>query len=151
MREEMIRNPKGTYQKNSEEEADMENSNVGIFRALSDPTRTRIIDLILKKKMSVLDIARTLRLDQPLVSYHLRHLKNYGLVEVERNKKSNLYTISPAKRDLVDLMLRLSSVRDKRDLIESLLSRFKEELAVYVGDDLAERYLENIKKEIMRQ
>jgi ArsR family transcriptional regulator len=53
----------------------------GFFRALADPTRLRILGLLLRSPRCVCEMAATLDLPQPLVSRHLAYLRNSGLVE----------------------------------------------------------------------
>ena len=54
------------------------------FKALSDPTRIRILNLLFLKEYSVNDIAENLHLRQSTVSHQLRFLKNFRLVKYRR-------------------------------------------------------------------
>jgi len=54
------------------------------FKALADPTRLRIIKLLLRSRLCVCEMAAILDLPQPLVSRHLAYLRNSGLVEGSR-------------------------------------------------------------------
>lgn len=54
------------------------------FKALADPTRLRIINLLLQSPFCVCEMAATLELPQPLLSRHLAYLRNSGLVEGSR-------------------------------------------------------------------
>lgn len=54
------------------------------FKALSDPTRIRILNLLCTGEHSVNDIAETLNLGQSTVSHQLRFLKNLRLVKYRR-------------------------------------------------------------------
>jgi ArsR family transcriptional regulator len=54
------------------------------FRALADPTRLRILNLLLNEPVCVCDLAATLGLPQPLVSRHLAYLRSAGLVQDRR-------------------------------------------------------------------
>lgn len=54
------------------------------FKALSDPTRIRILHLLCKGEHSVNDIAEILNLSQSSVSHQLRFLKNLRLVKFRR-------------------------------------------------------------------
>ena len=56
-----------------------------MFRAFSDPTRLRILNLLLTGELCVCDIVSTLRIAQPTVSRHLAYLKSAGLVESRRD------------------------------------------------------------------
>lgn len=54
------------------------------FKALSDPTRIRILNLLCTGEHSVNDIAESLNLSQSSVSHQLRFLKNLRLVKYRR-------------------------------------------------------------------
>lgn len=54
------------------------------FKALGDPTRIRILNLLFDKELSVNGIAETLDLKQSTVSHQLRFLKNLRLVKYRR-------------------------------------------------------------------
>lgn len=54
------------------------------FKALSDPTRIRILNLLCTGEHSVNDIADSLNLSQSSVSHQLRFLKNLRLVKYRR-------------------------------------------------------------------
>lgn len=54
------------------------------FKALSDPTRIRILNLLCIGEHAVNDIAETLNLSQSSVSHQLRFLKNLRLVKYRR-------------------------------------------------------------------
>jgi ArsR family transcriptional regulator len=51
---------------------------------MSDAARLRMIELLSRREQTVTEIARGLRLSQPLVSWHLRRLVRTGLVQVHR-------------------------------------------------------------------
>jgi ArsR family transcriptional regulator len=55
-----------------------------MFRAFADPTRLRILNLLLPGELCVCDIVSTLRIPQPTASRHLAYLKKSGLVESRR-------------------------------------------------------------------
>nr|WP_050997839.1 metalloregulator ArsR/SmtB family transcription factor [Mammaliicoccus vitulinus] len=63
------------------------------FKALSDPTRVKILHLLCTGRHSVGCIAETLSLSQSSVSHQLRFLKNLRLVKFEREGKSIYYSI----------------------------------------------------------
>lgn len=62
------------------------------FKALSDPTRIRILNLLCVEEHSVNDIAETLNLSQSTVSHQLRFLKNLRLVKFRREGISIYYS-----------------------------------------------------------
>ena len=55
------------------------------FHALRDILRLRILLTLSERgEMTVTELAQTLRISQPLVSFHLRPLRLIGLVQVRR-------------------------------------------------------------------
>lgn len=62
------------------------------FKALSDPTRIRILHLLCEQEMSVNQIADTLDLRQSTVSHQLRFLKNLRLVKYRRAGTTLFYS-----------------------------------------------------------
>lgn len=62
------------------------------FKALSDPTRIRILHLLSQKEHSVNDIAEKLSLLQSTVSHQLRFLKNLRLVKYRREGTTLFYS-----------------------------------------------------------
>jgi ArsR family transcriptional regulator len=55
-----------------------------IFKALSDETRLRIVNLLTTGELCVCDIMAILNISQPKASRHLAYLKYSGLVESKR-------------------------------------------------------------------
>ncbi|QED49978.1 winged helix-turn-helix transcriptional regulator [Cytobacillus dafuensis] len=62
------------------------------FKALSDPTRIRILHLLFHGEHSVNEIAENLSLLQSTVSHQLRFLKNLRLVKFRREGTSLFYS-----------------------------------------------------------
>lgn len=62
------------------------------FKALSDPTRIRILNLLCATEHSVNDIAEKLNLSQSTVSHQLRFLKNLRLVKFRREGTTLFYS-----------------------------------------------------------
>lgn len=62
------------------------------FKALSDPTRIRILNLLCCNERSVNDIAEELNLGQSTVSHQLRFLKNLRLVKFRREGTTLYYS-----------------------------------------------------------
>jgi DNA-binding transcriptional ArsR family regulator len=61
------------------------------FNAVAEPRRREILSYLALKERAVGDIVKTLRLEQPSVSKHLRVLKDVGLVHVRREGRRALY------------------------------------------------------------
>src|SRR5712691_5433290 len=58
-----------------------------LFKTLADPTRLRLLNLLACGETCVCELTDTLRVVQPKVSRHLRHLRRAGLVEARRDGK----------------------------------------------------------------
>ncbi len=58
------------------------------YRTLSDTTRLRILEQLARREMTVTELARGLRMSQPLVSWHLHRLKVTGLVKMQRQGRA---------------------------------------------------------------
>lgn len=67
---------------------------IQVMKALSDPSRTRIIKLLQRNDLCVCDITRRIGLAQPTISKHLKQLENAGLVVSHRSGKTVLYRIA---------------------------------------------------------
>ncbi len=65
-----------------------------IFKALSHPTRIKILSILNKYDMCVCELVIILNVAQPNISHHLNILENAGLIEERRRGKWNFYTIS---------------------------------------------------------
>jgi len=68
-----------------------------VFKALSHPTRLKILRLLSVRGMCVCEIMVILNVTQPTTSHHLNILKNMGLVEERREGKWVFYSIADSK------------------------------------------------------
>ena len=73
--------------------ADSTSHSAAIFRALSDEKRLRIMDLLTGGELCVCELTEILDLPQPLLSFHLRTLKDAGLVEDRRAGRWVYYSL----------------------------------------------------------
>lgn len=64
-----------------------------LFSALSDPTRLRIISVLLEGEMNVGDIATQLSMTESAVSHQLRGLRQLRLVRARKNGRQVYYTL----------------------------------------------------------
>ena len=55
------------------------------FKALSDPTRRKILELLQEKSLNAGEIADYFHITKPSISHHLTILKNSGLIVDERH------------------------------------------------------------------
>jgi ArsR family transcriptional regulator len=63
------------------------------FRALSDPTRVRIVSLLAEAELCVCDLAAALGMSQSAVSHQLRTLRDQRLVRWRRDGRQIFYTL----------------------------------------------------------
>ncbi|HEY79500.1 MAG TPA: ArsR family transcriptional regulator [Anaerolineae bacterium] len=64
-----------------------------LFKALSDPTRVRIIGLLAHAELCVGDLARVLEMTQPAVSHQLRVLRHLRIVRARKQGRHAYYTL----------------------------------------------------------
>lgn len=62
-----------------------------VFRAVADPTRRRMLELLRVSPLSVTEISRPFGVTQPAISQHLRVLRRAGLVRERRAGRKRLY------------------------------------------------------------
>ncbi len=65
-----------------------------LFKALNDPTRRKILELLQKKDMAAGDIADEFNISKPSISHHLDLLKQAGLVEAVKEGQFIYYSIN---------------------------------------------------------
>jgi ArsR family transcriptional regulator, arsenate/arsenite/antimonite-responsive transcriptional repressor len=77
----------------SDEEAE---ATATLFRALSDPTRVKIVNLLSRsdEPVCVCEFVPAVELSQPTVSHHLKKLTDAGLLEREERGKWAYYSLS---------------------------------------------------------
>jgi DNA-binding transcriptional ArsR family regulator len=66
------------------------------FNAVAEPRRRQILDVLAGTELSVTDLVRRLGLPQPLVSKHLRVLRETGLVVGRGDGRQRLYRLNGA-------------------------------------------------------
>jgi DNA-binding transcriptional ArsR family regulator len=67
-----------------------------VFKAISDPTRRKIIDLLSQSRQSVKELTANFNISQPAVSQHLRELRASRLVQAERVGVEQMYSLTAA-------------------------------------------------------
>ncbi len=76
-----------------------------IFRALSDRTRLRILNLLRSGELCVCHIVAVLDSPQPTVSRHLAYLRKAGLVVARKEGLWMHYRLAPARSKSHDMLL----------------------------------------------
>jgi ArsR family transcriptional regulator len=65
------------------------------LRALSEPLRWRIVELLVDEELCGCHLVEELAVSQPLVSHHLRVLREAGVVDAERFRYWTYYRLRP--------------------------------------------------------
>jgi DNA-binding transcriptional ArsR family regulator len=77
-----------------------------IYRAFSDPTRLRILNLLLQQPLCVCHVQDVLDLPQVNTSQHLAYLRKAGIVEFERVQTWKVYRLKPSADQWLQLNLK---------------------------------------------
>lgn len=72
-----------------------------VLRALADPTRATILDLLAHEQLCVCHLQAALGAKQTLVSHHLKALRDAGLVDSEPVGRFIYYRLMPGAFDAV--------------------------------------------------
>lgn len=97
-----------------------------LFKALGDPTRLRMLNLLQHGELCVCDVMAVLDLPQSTASRHLAYLRNAGWLSARRQNKWIYYrlaedTVDPSvKRAVLALLDRQSLEADSRALARHL-------------------------------
>src|SRR5438445_11628182 len=75
------------------------------LRALAEPNRLHIVELLLDGPRPVGDLVHRLRLRQPQVSKHLRVLSAAGLVAMRVDAQRRIYALRPAPLQELEVWL----------------------------------------------
>jgi DNA-binding transcriptional ArsR family regulator len=73
-----------------------------VFRALADPNRRAILDLLRQKSLSAGQIAQAFPVSRPAISKHLRLLRRANLVAERRQGRQRFYRLNPGPLRTVD-------------------------------------------------
>ena len=85
-------------------------------RALADPTRLRMLDLLLEGELYAQEIVGRLGVAQSAVSRHLGQLERAGIVTVDLRRGSKFYAVNPDRLEAIAAALttRATSAREQR-------------------------------------
>jgi DNA-binding transcriptional ArsR family regulator len=76
------------------------------FEVVAEPTRRRILDLLLSGERPVGELVAELEMSQPAISRHLRVLRDAGLVSSRTDAQRRLYRLDAAPLAALDEWLR---------------------------------------------
>jgi ArsR family transcriptional regulator len=87
-----------------------------LFKALRDPTRRRILEMLKERDLTVGEISEAFDMSTPSISYHLDLLKHAQLVSAHKNGQFVTYSLETTVLDeslgwLLDL---IKKKREKR-------------------------------------
>ncbi|REE78960.1 DNA-binding transcriptional ArsR family regulator [Paenibacillus taihuensis] len=86
------------------------------FKALADPTRRHILQILRDKSMTAGEIADHFNISKPSISHHLNLLKQAGLVLDERQGQSIIYSLhTTVVEDVIGWMFGIINKQEKRD------------------------------------
>jgi len=86
------------------------------FKALSDPTRRKILELLKKKNMSAGEIAEHFNITLPSLTHHFNTLKNADLISQERQGQQIIYSLNlSVLEELIENYFKLFSAKGGSD------------------------------------
>ena len=65
----------------------------GVFRALADPTRRRVLALLRERPMSAGELADQFDVSKPTMSAHFNVLREAGLIDASKHGKTIIYRL----------------------------------------------------------
>jgi ubiquinone/menaquinone biosynthesis C-methylase UbiE/DNA-binding transcriptional ArsR family regulator len=109
------------------------------LRALSDPTRLRIVALLERDELSVNELQEITRMGQSRISTHLGLLQDSGLVQSRREGKRTFYKLNQhadsGASEFIQLAIRGAKELSERDSdqinLKRILNRRREQAQVY--------------------
>ena len=107
------------------------------FNAVAEPRRRQILDVLARGERPVNDLVAELHLAQPLVSKHLRVLREVGLVDVRDLGRQRLYRLDgQALKPIYDWVKNYERSWSQRfDRLDVVLEELKENKEEHDGDD----------------
>ena len=91
-----------------------------LIRAIGEPMRLRILELLTQRQYCVRSLARMLGISEPAVSQHLRVMREAGLVTVEKLGYHSHYRLVPeALEQLGEQFMQLAEAAQKAPMEET--------------------------------
>lgn len=86
---------------------------VPVYKAMSDETRLKIIDLLSTNKLCACDILEQFSISQSTLSYHMKILSDSGLVKGEKEGSWVRYTLNLERvNDVMSFFTELTREKD---------------------------------------
>jgi DNA-binding transcriptional ArsR family regulator len=101
-----------------------------IFEAIADPTRRKIMELLLTAQvggveLTVNDLVKQTKLGQPAVSKHLKTLRDAGLVAAREDGQKRFYSVTPEPlEEIEDWLIEFLSLDFEAEEEEGLAASF---------------------------
>jgi len=87
-----------------------------VFKALGDPTRRRIVEMLRERDLTPTEILQQLNVSQPTLSHHLDILKRAGLIEGEREGKFIRYSLNMTVLEMsIEYLMKLIGGEEDED------------------------------------
>ena len=88
-----------------------------VFKALSDPTRRRVLQLLRERPMSAGELSDHFAVSKPTMSAHFAKLKAAGLIQGEQRGASVIYSLnlSVLEEVLLGFMRRVGAAKEGGD------------------------------------
>ncbi|PSR17803.1 ArsR family transcriptional regulator [filamentous cyanobacterium CCP3] len=88
---------------------------VARFKALADPLRLEVIELLRSQEMCVCDLCDRMAIAQSKLSFHLKTLREAGLISARQDGRWIYYSLNPAEfGDLENYLSVLRQLRPQR-------------------------------------
>lgn len=85
-----------------------------VWKALADPTRRKILELLKNKSLNAGDIAAEFNMTKPSISNHLSILKQADLVDSEKIGQNVIYSLKTSVlEDMLKMLCDLTGREDK--------------------------------------
>ncbi len=82
-----------------------------VFKALSNKTRRKILDMLRERDMTAGEIAENFKMKKPSISHHLNILKNADLVSEEKRGQYVIYSINTTVfQDVISWFMKFKGV-----------------------------------------
>ena len=89
-----------------------------LFKALSDPTRLKLLRLLMfndENKLKVIDLAEKIGISQPAITQHINILKSLKLIKSDKEQTRKYYYINRVKfksyKRLINILLDIYTMR----------------------------------------
>src|SRR5262247_2710810 len=99
------------------------------FNAVAEPKRRQVLEALGKRELSVNEIVELLGWNQPMVSKHLRVLKQVGLVSERRVGRQRLYRVNAERlKPIFDWVSPFEQFcSDRFDRLDDVLKKMQKE------------------------